>query len=99
LPVDSEKIESINRQIDLILPSYGAIETMPKSASAKEALESELSGVLPVQASKLLGVSLNDVNRYIRSGRLRLDGSGGFVDSDSLNELQRLMSRQRNESS
>ncbi len=95
LPVDSEKIESINRQIDLILPSYGAIETMPKSASAKETVEGELPGelpgLLPVEVSRRLQISLSDVNRHIRSGRLSLDASGKFVTQDSLNELQKLI--------
>jgi hypothetical protein len=66
---------------------------MPESA--KQAVESEssgeLPGVLPVAASKLLGVSLNDINRYIRSGRLRLDASGRFVTQESFDALQDLI--------
>jgi hypothetical protein len=95
LPVDVERIELINQQIKLILPMY-ADAPVSGSASAKKA-ESELSGALPglllVEAARRLGVSLNDVNRHIRSGRLSLDASGKFVTQDSLNELQKLMSR------
>ena len=95
LPVDVEKIQSINSQIDLILPMYAPVETMPESA--KQAVESESSGassgVLPVSAAKLLDVPLSDINRYIRSGRLSLDASGRFVTQDSLDALQRLMSK------
>jgi hypothetical protein len=87
-------IESFTSRIDLILPAY-ADAPVSGSENAKEAVESELSGelsgLLPVSAAKLLGVSLNDINRYIRSGRLSLDASGKFVSFDSFDELQRLI--------
>jgi hypothetical protein len=93
-PVNTEFIENFNRQLEMILPAYSHAPVIV-SASAKEAVESALSGVLSgvllVEAARRLGVSLNDVNRYIRSGRLRLDGSGKFVDLDSLDALQRLI--------
>ncbi len=94
LPVNDEKIKSINNQIDLILPSYEKCEIqMPKSASAsaKETVEGVLPGVLPVEVARRLDMTLNDVNRHIRSGRLSLDASGKFVSFDSFDELQRLI--------
>jgi hypothetical protein len=93
LPVNVEKIKSINQQIDLILPMYVPVETMPENAkeAAESALPGVLPGLLPLEVSQRLQITLSDVNRHIRSGRLSLDASGKFIDLDSLNELQRLI--------
>ncbi len=89
----NEFIEDFTRRMKLILPAYKNYKIqMPESA--KETVESVLPGVLPgvlpVEAARRLGVTLNDINRHIRSGRLNLDASGKFVSLDSFNELQGL---------
>jgi hypothetical protein len=93
LPVNVEKIKSTNQQIDLILPMYAPVETMPENAeeAAESVLPGEMCGVLPVEAARRLGVTLNDINRYLRSGRLLTDASGKFITLDSFAELQRLI--------
>jgi hypothetical protein len=89
-PVNTEFIDDFNRQLEMILPAYSVEEVVSESAV--------IEGVLPLEAARQLGITLEDVNRHVKSGRLNLDASGKFVTQDSFDELKTLI-RQRNEPS
>ncbi len=96
LPVDDEKIKSINQQIDLILPMYAPVETMPASAkktvnTTVEATELPAGMLSRAQVALQLGISPYDVERHLKSGRLRLSASKRFVTQESFSELQKLI--------
>jgi hypothetical protein len=103
LPVNDEKIQSINQQIKLILPMF-ADAPVSVSASAKKAVNAlveatELpSGMLSRSEVALrLEISSSDVERHLKSGRLILDASKKFITQESFDELKMLLIRQRNE--
>jgi len=103
LPVDGEKIQSINSQIDLILPMYspvesGEIEEMPVEAARTVQLDGSVpSGMISrSEVAARLGIKPDDVERHIRSGRLILDVSKKFITQQSFDELKMLLIRRTN---
>jgi hypothetical protein len=92
--VDDEKIASIHKTLEMLLPMYKNCEIqMPVNVGEVPA------GMLSrSEAATRLKIKAGDVERHIKTGRLRTDGSKRFVIQDSFDELQTLI-RQRNEPS
>jgi len=107
-PVNVEFIENFNRQLEMVLPAYAdapvsesavSINTPAEAArTVRNVDEDEIpSGTLSrSQAAVRLQISLGDVERHIKSGRLILDVSKKFITRQSFDELKVLLIRQRN---
>jgi hypothetical protein len=103
LPVNVEKIQSINQQIDLILPMYENPEIqMPSNVgqtSDGAAQMVQQDGLVPsgmisrAQVAARLEISPYDVERHLKSGRLVLDVSKKFITQESFDELKVLIRR------
>jgi hypothetical protein len=93
-PVNTEFIDSFYANLAVVMPMY---ENYEIQMSVNVGPASVPAGMLSrSDVAAWLEIKLDDVERYIRSGRLRTDGSKRFVSEDSCNELKTLI-RQRNE--
>jgi hypothetical protein len=107
--VNDEKIASIHKTLEMLLPMYENCELMPVNVgptfSDGAARMVRKAGEVPsgmVSRSEVvarLEIKPDDVERYIRSGRLRTDGGKKFITQESFDELKTLLIRQRNEPS
>jgi hypothetical protein len=98
-PVDTEFIDNLNAKLAIILPMYRkplsksavSIDTLTNAARTVQPVGSDSARITRSEAAERLQVPLSDIVRHIRSGRLKMDASGKFVDSDSFEELEKLI--------
>jgi hypothetical protein len=109
-PVGIQFIDNFYENLAFILPAYEGYEMqMPVNVGGevsdgaarfvRKAVEAPAGMILRSEVAARLEIKAGDVERHIRSGRLRTDGSKRFVTQESFDELKMLLIRQRIEPS